>query len=170
MGLVSRKEPSLSSTSATSRSPCPSLTGLAKPPGRGTRPPIRAVGSRPAASSRCALIADVVVFPWEPAIAIASLVRITSASRAPRPTIGIFARRAASSSGLSSGIADDRTMVSAPSILVRSCPISMRTPSSRRRSMVAPRTTSEPETSNPWACSNSARAAMPIPPIPTKWR
>jgi hypothetical protein len=99
-GASRRKEPSLSSASATSRSPVPSRVVEGSVPAASTRPPMMAVGSRPACASRCAISEVVVVLPWEPATAIPSLRRITSASISARGITGIFRRSASSSSGL----------------------------------------------------------------------
>ena len=62
-----RNDRSLSSASTTIESPCPSLALL---PNALSRPPITAVGSRPARSSTSATIDVVVVLPCAPAIAM----------------------------------------------------------------------------------------------------
>ena len=167
---MARKEPSLSSTSATAQSLRPSRSGPASPSGSGTRPPTMAVASRPAARSRWPVIAVVVVLPWDPAIATTCCSSRHSASSAPRPTISTPRARAATSSGLSCAIADERTTTSAVPMRSAPCPTATGIPSRRRRSTFAPATTSVPVTTAPCACSSSARAAMPIPPTPTKWK
>ena len=76
---------------------------------------------------------------------------IDAAEGQPRPMIGIPRSFAATISGLSSEMAEERTTVFAPSIAAGSWPIETGTPSSRRRWNVAPATMSEPDTSRPWA-------------------
>ena len=68
VGNSFRNDRSLSSASATMYSPLPSRALLPKAL---TRPPMTAVGSSPARSSTNAIIDVVVVFPCEPATAIA---------------------------------------------------------------------------------------------------
>ena len=106
-GARRRKEPSLSSASATSRSPAPRRVVLGVASGASTRPPITAVGSRPTAPSTCAISEVVVVLPWLPAIAMPSLRRITSASISARGITGILRRPASTSSGFSGRTADE---------------------------------------------------------------
>ena len=68
VGNSFRNDRSLSSASATISSPRPSRALL---PNALSRPPITAVGSRPARSSTSAIIDVVVVLPCAPATAIA---------------------------------------------------------------------------------------------------
>src|SRR5215468_7056179 len=79
-GARRRNEPSLSSASATSRSPAPSRVVEGAVSGAKTRPPITAVGSSPADESTWATSEVVVVLPWLPATAMPSFKRIDSAS------------------------------------------------------------------------------------------
>ena len=110
VGVRRRNEPSLSSASATSRSPRPSLALL---PRTLSRPPMMIVGSSPAPDSTCATIEVVVVLPCEPAMAMPYLIRISSASISARGITGICLRRASSTSGLSGFTAEEMTTTSA---------------------------------------------------------
>jgi hypothetical protein len=67
------------------------------------RPPMTAVGSRPARSSMSATMDVVVVFPCAPAMAMPKRSRISSASISARAITGMCRRRASVSSGLSAG-------------------------------------------------------------------
>jgi hypothetical protein len=79
-----------------------------------SRPPITAVGSRPARSSISAIIDVVVVLPCAPATAIAKRRRISSASISARGITGIFRRTASTTSGFRAFTADVTTTTSAP--------------------------------------------------------
>ena len=102
VGVSFKNDPSLSSASATKRSPAPSR---AFEPSAFTLPPTTTVGSRPAARSTVATSEVVVVFPCDPAIVTLYLTRISSASISARGMIGISSARARTSSGLSFEIA-----------------------------------------------------------------
>ena len=81
VGESFRNEPSLSSASATKKSPRPSL---AFDPSAFKRPPITMVGSRPPRARTVATIEVVVVFPCVPATATPYFIRISSASISAR--------------------------------------------------------------------------------------
>ena len=102
VGVSRRNEPSLSSASATSRSPAPSR---ALEPSAAILPPTTTVGSSPAARSTVATSEVVVVLPCEPAIATPYFTRISSASISARVITGMPSARASVSSGLSGWIA-----------------------------------------------------------------
>ena len=99
-----RKLPSLSSASATRRSPPPSL---ALAPMLFSLPPVTTVGSMPAAPSMDAMSEVVVVFPWVPAMATPYFMRMSSASISALGIMGIFAASAALSSTLSALTAEE---------------------------------------------------------------
>ena len=99
-----RNERSLSSASATMYSPRPSRALL---PNALSRPPITAVGSRPARSSTSATIEVVLVLPCAPATAMPNRSRISSASISARGITGIRRRAASATSGLSGRTADE---------------------------------------------------------------
>src|SRR5437867_1869443 len=96
-------EPSLSSASATSRSPRPSRAWL---PSALTLPPITIVGSSPPSASTLATSEVVVVLPCAPAMATPYLSRISSPSISARGMTGITLALAATTSGLVGGTAD----------------------------------------------------------------
>ena len=96
-GHSTRNERSLSSASATMYWPRPSRALLPKAL---RRPPMTAVGSRPALSSTSAIIEVVVVLPCDPATAIANFRRISSASISARGITGMPRRCASASSGI----------------------------------------------------------------------
>ena len=77
-GDNARKDPSLSSASATRISPCPSLAF--DPPQISSQPPMTTVGSRCPHVRMEATMEVVVVFPWAPAMATPYLSLISSAS------------------------------------------------------------------------------------------
>ena len=107
-----RKEPSLSSASATRNSPSPSLALLPKPC---TLPPTTTVGSRPASARMVATMEVVEVLPWLPATAMPYFFsRISSASISARWMTGMCCSRAATTSGLSAAMAVEVTTTSAP--------------------------------------------------------
>src|SRR5213594_2491420 len=97
-------EPSLSSASATSRSPRPSRAWL---PSALTLPPITIVGSSPPSASTLATSEVVVVLPCAPAMATPYLSRISSPSISARGMTGITLALAATTSGLVGGAADE---------------------------------------------------------------
>ena len=105
-----RNERSLSSASTTMYSPWPSRALLPKAL---SRPPITAVGSRPARSSTSAIIEVVLVLPCAPATAMPKRSRISSASISARGITGTRRSRACDSSGLSALTADEYTTTSA---------------------------------------------------------
>ena len=81
-----RNEPSDSSASATSRSPAPRAALV---PSALSLPPMMTVGSRPGSRRTVATSEVVVVLPWEPAMAMPSLSRISSASISARGITGM---------------------------------------------------------------------------------
>ena len=95
-GESRKNDPSLSSASTTIHSPFPRR---ALDPNALSFPPTTAVGWRPACSSTVAMRLVVVVFPCDPAMATASLRRISSASISARRITGIPRARAATASG-----------------------------------------------------------------------
>ncbi len=105
-----RNERSLSSASATRYRPRPSLALL---PNELTRPPMTAVGSRPAMSSTSAIIEVVVVLPCAPATAMPWRRLISSASSSARGTTARPRSRAAAISGFVARTADEYTTTSA---------------------------------------------------------
>ncbi len=72
-----RNDPSLSSASATRKSPWPSLALV---PRAFRRPPMTMVGSSPPRARTLATMEVVVVFPWVPATATPYFIRMSSAS------------------------------------------------------------------------------------------
>jgi hypothetical protein len=112
---IFRKEPSLSSASATRKSPPPEP---ALEPRLLSLPPITTVGSRPPRASTEATIEVVVVLPWAPATATLYLRRISSASISARGITGTHARPGRRTSGLSGRTAEEITTTSAPRDLV----------------------------------------------------
>ncbi len=102
VGVSLRNEPSLSSASATNRSPSPRR---AFEPSALTLPPTTTVGSSPAARSTVATSEVVVVLPCEPAMRTQYFTRISSASISARGMMGISSVRARWISGLPSSIA-----------------------------------------------------------------
>ena len=122
------------------------LPSRALPPTLATRPPITMVGSRPAWSSSTAVIEVVVVLPCDPATATANFIRISSASISARGMIGRWSFRAAASSGLSAGTAEEMTTTSADSTCSAACPSNTMAPSSARRPAFGPKRRSEPLT------------------------
>ena len=71
------------------------------------RPPITAVGSKPARSSTSAIIEVVLVLPCAPATAMPNRRRINSASISARGITGIRRPFASTTSGLSGRTADE---------------------------------------------------------------
>ncbi len=92
-----------------------SCRGARRCPSTRSRPPTITVGSSPASVSRWPTSEVVVVLPCVPATAMPYLSRISSASISARRTTVMPRRRAASTSGLLSGTADEMTTRSTPS-------------------------------------------------------
>ncbi len=111
VGNNRRNEPSLSSASATSRLPLPSLAEL---PNISSLPPITIVGSSPQRDITWAIIEVVEVLPCEPATATAYFIRINSPSISARGMTGTRRRCASAISGFSASIAVLTTTTSAP--------------------------------------------------------
>ena len=111
-----------------------------------SRPPMTAVGSRPARSSISATIDVVVVLPCAPAIAMPNRSRISSASISARGITGTCRARASTTSGLSAAIADETTTTSASPTFAASWPMPTRTPSVASRSVTSDRRASDPLT------------------------
>src|SRR3990172_6021374 len=86
VGESFRKDPSLSSASATRKSPRPSFALVSRPL---RRPPMTIVGSSPPSARTVASMEVVVVLPWVPATATPYLRRISSASISARGITGI---------------------------------------------------------------------------------
>src|SRR6266571_2371669 len=162
-----RNEPSLSSASATRRSPFPSLALLPITP---SRPPMMMVGSRPAPDRSWATIEVVLVLPCDPAMATPYLIRISSASISARGITGIWRRRASRISGLSGRTAEETTTTSQSPFVSARCPFVTVPPRRRSRCTVGPSSRSEPVTRYPRLIRTSAMPLMPIPPMPTKCR
>ena len=108
-----KKEPSLSSASATMKSPWPS-TALV--PMLFSLPPMTTVGSRPPSARTEATMEVVVVLPWAPAMATLYFNRMSSASISALGMTGVDFCSAASTSRLSCWTAEDVTTTSAPLI------------------------------------------------------
>ena len=104
VGASRRKDPSLSSASATRYSPRPRRALL---PRLFTRPPTIVVGSRPPSDSTAATSEVVVVFPCAPATATPYFIRISSAKISARGMTGMFRPRAAATSGLEAETAEE---------------------------------------------------------------
>ncbi len=85
-GLSFRKEPSLSSASATITSPSPSRALL---PMLASLPPITIVGSSPPWARSVATIDVVVVLPWLPETAMENFIFRSSASISARGMTGM---------------------------------------------------------------------------------
>ena len=111
VGDIFRNDPSLSSASATIKSPCPRR---ALEPMLFNFPPITTVGSRPPFSRTEAIIDVVDVFPCAPATATLYFKRISSASISALGITGIDISLAAVTSGFFSSIAEDTTTTSEP--------------------------------------------------------
>ncbi len=111
VGVSRRNEPSLSSASATRRSPAPRR---ALEPSAAIFPPTTTVGSRPAARSTVATSEVVVVLPCEPAMATPYFTRMSSESISARVMTGMPRARASVISGLSARIALEYTTTSTP--------------------------------------------------------
>ena len=126
MGNRCRNEPSDSSASATSTSPCPSR---AFDPKARALPPMIAVGSSPASASTVAIMVVVVVLPWLPATATPSLTRMSSPSISARGMTGMPRARAAATSGLSCRTALETTTTSAVATFSARCPTVTAAPS-----------------------------------------
>src|SRR5919107_1025009 len=105
-GLRKRKERSLSSASATTRSDLPNATLL---PMSFSSPPTRAVGFSPRASRTCAVMLVVVVLPWVPVTATLRLPSRTQARASARGMTGMDLRLACRSSGFVFGMAVEIT-------------------------------------------------------------
>ena len=133
-GRRQRNDLSLSSASTTINSPLPSR---ALEPNASSRPPMTAVGSRPACASITAIIEVVVVFPCAPATAMENFSRISSANISARGITGTFSRPASRISGLSGRTADEITTTSAPRTFSARCPSKTRAPSRASRAVTA---------------------------------
>src|SRR5712671_1880975 len=163
-----RKEPSDSSASTTIHSPFPRR---ALDPNALSFPPTTAVGCRPACSSTVAMRLVVVVFPWDPAMATASLRRISSASISARRITGMPRARAATASGLvarRTALEVTTTSTSGPTFSAR-CPSTILPPSEARRRVISLSFRSDPLTPYPRFKRSSAMPLIPMPPMPTKW-
>ncbi|GIW55261.1 MAG: hypothetical protein KatS3mg082_1665 [Nitrospiraceae bacterium] len=143
VGESRRKEPSLSSASATRRSPRPRRAWL---PSAFTLPPMTIVGSSPPCASTLATIEVVVVLPCAPAIAMPYFNRISSASISARGMTGIFLALASTTSGLVGATAEEITTTCASPTLDAWWPMKMRPPSSCSRLVVSDSWRSEPVT------------------------
>src|SRR5207249_4772137 len=165
VGNSFRNDRSLSSASATISSPRPSRALL---PNALSRPPMTAVGSRPARSSTSAIIDVVVVFPCAPATAMANRRRINSASISARGITGMCRRTASATSGFDGFTADDVTTTSASPTCAAAWPTEMVMPSVASRSVIEDRFSSEPLTAYPRLASNSAVPLSRMPPMPMK--
>ena len=86
------------------------------------------------------------VLPWLPATATPYLSRISSASISARGMTGTPRRRASATSALSLRTAVEVTTTCAPPACSGACPSKTRAPSEARRSVVAVRFRSEPDT------------------------
>ena len=164
-GASIRKEPSLSSASATNSAPLPSP---APSPVSVRIPPITYPGSAPLCRRIVVIMLVVVVLPWVPATAMPRRPSITLARAAARCSIRRPRRRASASSGLSARIAVDTTSVSAPSMFSAACPTCTSAPwpaNAVSRSLAA---ASLPETFTPRAIMIRAMPDMPAPPMPVK--
>ena len=105
------------------------------------------VGSREVPDRICATIEVVLVLPWEPAMAMPYLIRISSASISARGITGICRRRDSATSGLSGWIADEVTTTSQSPTFSGRWPRVTWPPSFTRRCTVVPASRSEPVTS-----------------------
>jgi hypothetical protein len=164
-GAYSRNEPSLSSASATKISPLP-LCALA--PDSLSWPPIANDGSAPQCCSATVSSDVVVVLPWVPAIATARRPAMTEASAAALGSTRRPRRRASTSSGLVSRIAEDTTTVSASPTWPGAWPMCTVAPTARSAASARESLASLPETGRPRASRIRAMPDMPAPPMPTK--
>src|SRR5450755_138326 len=164
-GVSRKKDASLSSASATTTSPEPRR---AFAPRSFTSPPMSTVGAKPPASSTAATMDVVVVLPCVPETATPRLSAMISASISARCNTGMPARCAATTSGLSGGMAEEMTTASAPLMLSEPWPSVTCAPSAFNFSSVELVLRSEPETQTPIARRTRATALMPTPPMPTK--
>src|SRR6266571_5073121 len=168
VGVRWRKDPSDSSASTTIHSPLPRR---ALDPNALSLPPTTAVGCSPACSSTVAIRLVVVVLPCDPAMATASLRRISSASISARRITGMPRARAASASGLlerRTALEVTTTSTSGPTFSAR-WPSTTFPPSEARRRVISLSLRSDPLTPYPRFRRSSAMPLIPIPPIPTKW-
>ncbi len=160
-----KKEPSLSSASATRKSPCPRNAFVFV---LFSFPPITTVGSIPPYSRTEATKEVVVVLPCDPATAIPYFSLINSASISARGIIGILFSLAVMTSGFSKLIAEDRTTTSTSAIFFLSWPSYIVAPRDESLWVRSVLFRSEPLTLYPRFKSSSAIPLIPIPPIPTK--
>ena len=86
------------------------------------------------------------VFPWEPATAIPYFSRISSASISALGMMGIWSRRASTTSGFEALTAEDTTTTSAPSTCSALWPSCTRTPRELSRAVEAELFRSDPLT------------------------
>ncbi|MBA7665791.1 hypothetical protein ES703_73865 [subsurface metagenome] len=142
LGQRRRKEPSLSSASATRKSLFPNLA--LEPPHMFNLPPITTVGSRPPCVRIEAIILVVVVFPCAPATAIPYFSLISSASISARGITGMDCSLASTNSGLSSFTAEEKTTTSAAPTFSGLCPRNIWPPRSERCSVTSVLLVSEP--------------------------
>ena len=126
-------------------------------------------GSAPALRRALVSIAEVVVLPLAPATATRVSAPIALARACARCSTRTPAPRAAVSSALLSGIAEETTMVSMPARCAGSCPISTGMPRARKRSTTPESAPSQPVTDTPRSCRKAAMPDMPLPPIAMKW-
>src|SRR6267143_406870 len=168
VGVRWRKDPSDSSASTTIHSPLPRR---ALDPKALSLPPTTAVGCRPACSSTVAIRLVVVVLPCDPAMATASLRRISSESISARRMTGMPRARAATASGLvarRTALEVTTTSTSGPTFSAR-WPSTILPPSEARRRVISLSLRSDPLTPYPRFRRSSAMPLIPMPPIPTKW-
>jgi hypothetical protein len=160
-----KKERSDSSASITAHSPAPQAAFV---PAARSSPPIRNAGSRPVSSSARAIIEAVVVFPCVPPTAIVLFIRDSSARRSPRWRTVACAALAASSSGLSSGMALETTTSAPAGTFAASWPVAGSIPAARSRSEYGDSAWSDPVTVAPSSFATSASPLIPAPPMPMK--
>ena len=144
VGESLRNEPSLSSASATRKSPCPNLALL---PVALSFPPITTVGSRPLLAITVAINEVVVVFPCAPATSIPYFILASSASISALGITGIDFLFASTTSALSLETAEDITTTWASSTFSALCPIYTFMPRLFSLFVVSDSLTSEPVTS-----------------------
>ena len=144
LGDRARKDPSLSSASATRKSPFPNLA--LEPPHIFNLPPITTVGSRPPLVKIEPIMLVVVVFPWAPAIAIPYLSLMSSASISALGITGMVFSLASAISGLSPFTAEEKTTTSAPSTFWGLCPKNIFPPRFERLSVTSVLLISDPLT------------------------
>ena len=170
-GLYRSREASDSSASATKQWPLPWCAFV---PALFNCPPMAKLGSIPAACMATTAMEVVEVFPCVPAISTWVEPVMSSPSRSERRMTGMFCSRAATSSGLSCGIAANEVTTTVGNCPLRIrfsalCPTATCAPMDCKASTGRDSFTSEPDTTFPRERRIRATPDMPAPPMPMRW-